>query len=296
MKTQNRNTKNCLFFGLVLFCITGSLDSIIAQEIRMFAFSSGGAHTPTTYPQYIDEFVILDSSRVVIQYSLDFIANPNKPFNVDSDIVLLEIGSNISKSYSYGLFKHDSIATANKDRDTRELRIPVPSIEVLKNAQVGKNTIVHRTPLEGPIFMYEDEINIEWTLLPERKQLMGFTCQKAIAAFRGRIWVAWFTSEIPIYDGPWKFRGLPGLILEVSDDRSHYTFTCIGLRQVKIPIKEWKWRYEKSSREKVNNYLIRCHENPYDCARNNGIYIMVYEGSTEEAKRITLIYNPLELE
>lgn len=44
-----------------------------------------------------------------------------------------------------------------------------------------------------------------------------FNCTKATVAFRGREFIAWFTSEIPVTYGPWKFHGLPGLILEVHD-------------------------------------------------------------------------------
>ena len=40
--------------------------------------------------------------------------------------------------------------------------------------------------------------------------MASFDCQKAECDFRGRRWEAWFTTEIPVGEGPWKLRGLPG--------------------------------------------------------------------------------------
>lgn len=58
--------------------------------------------------------------------------------------------------------------------------------------------------------------------------------------FRGRSYVAWFTMDIPIENGPWKFAGLPGLILKVYDDKKLYDFECVKIEKNKIsfPIKK----------------------------------------------------------
>ncbi len=55
--------------------------------------------------------------------------------------------------------------------------------------------------------------------------------------FRGRTWEAWFTNQIPVSNGPWKFHGLPGIIMQVSNDQNHFSFTCIGISREKVPIK-----------------------------------------------------------
>lgn len=39
--------------------------------------------------------------------------------------------------------------------------------------------------------------------------------QKATCDFAGRKWIAWFTTEIPIQDGPYKFYGLPCAYCEI---------------------------------------------------------------------------------
>ena len=243
-------------------------------------------------PRFIDEYSILDSSRVIVQYSLEFVNDPNNPGSVDTDIIILEIGTKVSKSYSYSLLTHDSIATANKrSSGVPMLQIAVPPLEVFKNYPTGKNTIVHRAPLSAPIFLYQDEISMEWTILSHRRQISGYRCQKAITYFRGRKWEAWFASQIPVSDGPWKFHGLPGLILEVSDDQGHFRFTCTVISMESVPIKKWKWNYEQTTRERVNSILIRYAENPHAVAPQIGIR---FGDSSFIGKSAP--YNPLELE
>lgn len=70
---------------------------------------------------------------------------------------------------------------------------------------------------------------IDWKLVEERKTIASFSCQKAIGAFRGRLWEAWFTTEIPLSAGPWKLSGLPGLILEAKDTSNLYSFIVTTL-------------------------------------------------------------------
>lgn len=60
---------------------------------------------------------------------------------------------------------------------------------------------------------------------------MGFTCQKAHISFGERNWEAWYSTEIPFQDGPYKFSGLPGLILEINSLDGDYSFTMNGIKK-----------------------------------------------------------------
>jgi len=59
---------------------------------------------------------------------------------------------------------------------------------------------------------------IEWIYKDETKKIGSFLAYKATTNFRGRNYNAWFTPEIPLPIGPWKFHGLPGIILEIQDE------------------------------------------------------------------------------
>lgn len=67
------------------------------------------------------------------------------------------------------------------------------------------------------LLVKEAEPTQKWTLLNESKDISGFSVHKATTQYRGRKYTAWYTPEIPLPYGPWKFNGLPGLILEVYD-------------------------------------------------------------------------------
>lgn len=78
---------------------------------------------------------------------------------------------------------------------------------------------------------------IKWKMVNEQMQIDSLICQKAVAKFRGRNYIAWFSLKYPINIGPWKLDGLPGLIIEAyTDDKTYY----------------WKLR----SLSFVNDYLL----------------------------------------
>lgn len=65
---------------------------------------------------------------------------------------------------------------------------------------------------------------IHWQLLPDKKDIEGIEVQKAIGTYRGKNWEAWYSPSIPYSFGPWKFTGLPGLVISVKDDTSNNFF------------------------------------------------------------------------
>lgn len=77
---------------------------------------------------------------------------------------------------------------------------------------------------------------IDWEIQPEHKKILGFSVQKATGAFAGRNYVAWFAPELPFSDGPYKFSGLPGLILEISDLKNQYHFSLISFQELADPV------------------------------------------------------------
>jgi GLPGLI family protein len=71
--------------------------------------------------------------------------------------------------------------------------------------------------------------NFKWKLTTDQRKILKYTCTRATTVFRGRTYEAWFTDEIPIANGPWKFCGLPGLIISVRDMEGNYQYDLTGI-------------------------------------------------------------------
>jgi GLPGLI family protein len=57
---------------------------------------------------------------------------------------------------------------------------------------------------------------------------------KATTNYKGRVWEAWFSKEYPINDGPYKFTGLPGLIVSLKDSEGDHIFNLIQIKKIKL--------------------------------------------------------------
>lgn len=79
--------------------------------------------------------------------------------------------------------------------------------------------INERAFCNGVPYLMDDNINFNWSIKKDKKEIGKYICQKATTKHRGRDYTAWFTSEIPVDIGPWKFHGLPGLIVEVRANK-----------------------------------------------------------------------------
>lgn len=188
---------------------------------------------------------------------------------VRDDLLILQIGKNISKCYSYYTFQSDSlIKTGNFNKVFRESFSKAVAKDginatnfphkrmgtyVYKNYPAGKMTITDGVNRQN--YIYEDDLNTQnWQISDSTKSILDYPCQMAESDFRGRHWTAWFAPDIPVSDGPWKFGGLPGLIMEVYDRGQQYHFTIIGLEKVNdIPIVftyfKDRAKYEKTGRK-----------------------------------------------
>jgi len=100
---------------------------------------------------------------------------------------------------------------------------------------------------------YEEKWNgQDWTLQGDTASFLGHQCQKAMCHWRGRDYIAWFAPDIPIRRGPWKFGGLPGLIMKVHDVDSLYVFEAVAIEKGNFPIWQYpKEEFMKSSRMKT---------------------------------------------
>lgn len=85
----------------------------------------------------------------------------------------------------------------------------------------------------GKIFSVDEKLPvIDWVITSDTKQIQGMQCQKATGYFKGRNYTAWFSSQLPYSNGPWKLGGLPGLILEAYDLKKEVVFEFTSFKNI----------------------------------------------------------------
>lgn len=52
------------------------------------------------------------------------------------------------------------------------------------------------------VLVAEKNQSVNWKLIEEEKKIQVFNCKKATGQYRGRTYIAWFSPEIPIPEGP----------------------------------------------------------------------------------------------
>jgi GLPGLI family protein len=287
---------------MLLFCQLLLINNFSRAQY-VYLMDKGLTNFPVV-PLSLDKFKVIDSSILTITYDVNIVIDTAMPSNLQNDILVLQIGENISKSYSKLLFQADSVCTKKIEEGlTRPMfQGNVPPIEVYKNYPANKVTVTYRAFGEEATFLYtEDSFKFNWKILPDTKKYLNYSCQKATTTFRGRAYEAWFTFEIPISEGPYKFTGLPGLILQIRDTKNQYVYNCVGIKKEKNinAIKMWDWEYETITREKLNTFLKRIHENPIGYLKTTGISVL-QKGENRKvepaSESLKSPYNPIELE
>ncbi|GAA5085626.1 hypothetical protein GCM10023210_06650 [Chryseobacterium ginsengisoli] len=159
---------------------------------------------------------------------------------------------------------------------------------------IGKIYIT--TPISNKIFKYEEINNINWDLSNEFKIIGKYKCQKAMTKKYGRTWIAWFTEEIPFPFGPYKFNKLPGLILEVYDDKKDYIFSMYSFKKRKYFAKSANMEPKATlvNKSKIFDYQRReiADPNTYNKLIDDPETLrFLMKKAQERAKN----YNPIEL-
>ena len=174
---------------------------------------------------FLAQLSMAQTSRFVYQVTMK--SDSTDKANATIETARLDISPEKSLFYGEGRIKRDSVMqrmreTRNFDRNAMQnLR---SSIDYIVEKDLVKNITYFKTRLGRDQYIYEEDRKIDWKILPETVKIGEYEAQKAETTFAGRKWYAWFTQDIPFQDGPYKFKGLPGLIVKVEDANGDYSF------------------------------------------------------------------------
>ena len=167
-------------------------------------------------------FVLIQSQTHRFFYTVNFKIDSLSNEYV-KDLVVLDVDKDETKFYSNDFLTNDSIRI-----ETGEYEFSYPKFKssLKRKTGTGENTSYITLP---PLYYSLKTNDIQhWKISDETKNIGNFKAQKATANFGGRHWEAWFSTELPFSEGPYKFRGLPGLILELKDSNENYLFSFVG--------------------------------------------------------------------
>lgn len=173
-------------------------------------------------------------------YEYKYIPDSANREDVKTEMMLLDIDKNGSRYYSRDKFIADSTSMANLQKQLKggsgNLNINRKDNTGQVSDKVTKSYPDYQTFLLTRVSMDQYKIiedrKPEWKILPEKQKIGAYSAQKATASYGGREWIAWFTTEIPFQDGPYKFYGLPGLIVQIEDTTGSHRMTLQGNKKV----------------------------------------------------------------
>ncbi|AZI66184.1 GLPGLI family protein [Kaistella daneshvariae] len=191
--------------------------------------------------------------------------------NSFTNIYFLDINLKNVKFFNQELYEVDSTQNATKQFDSR--------ISIANSLMVKRN--IPSFENENYVFIDTDYLQYKtqdkqiWKISSETKSIKNYNLQKATTEFGGRKWIAWFSKDIPINQGPYKFQGLPGLIFQIEDDRKQYSFNLIEVKKLdkeydtsRILESNFNKKPISVSIEKYNKILLNSYNNPFSEIRN----------------------------
>lgn len=240
--------------------------------------------------------------EMIVSYEMEQLCDYPNQWNSDDwrekSTLLLEIGKGMTHSYVVEE-REDIVNQFIMNRDKNRWKVKSANIHAL----LGETFMNH--PCSGMltqiidldaagIYQYVEPVpDLEWKISSKHKTVMGYKCQSATVEFRGREYEVWYTIDIPLSFGPWKFQGLPGLILEVTDSKNEFRFTANGIKHVKgandIMIYDEQIREIKRSRALKMEAMLHKDHGAY--AADYGINYHLGDGMEHEAQP----YYPIEL-
>lgn len=232
-------------------------------------------------------------SDLVAKYEVTFLVDLNNPNTSRTETMTLLIGNQTSLYKNEHKAVRDSIARSvikNSIGNAVSSGVNNISLDLSKAPRVHLQHEVLRD--EDNIFIYDKVFRYQfvfpaptkpnWILKPDRKQIGEYMCEKAVADYNGRQITAWYTKAVPVSEGPYVFKGLPGLVIELHDGAHSYDFKLIYLRKEKRLITA-----QQSAIATSYEKFIKAREESKQNAVNNVQSVLHREMNREEKELVS---------
>lgn len=262
-------------------------------------------------------------------FSFSLFAQENKNYEVIYDFSYQTDSTDINskKREDMVLFKNDSISLfqswikykSDSIKQNYLKNFQNKPVESITSIDIGKITGGYRPKISMTIqkdfknrkfiikkrlgmyeYQYEEPAKADWQIKEDTMTISGYKCQKATTRVSGRNYVVWFAPEVPISDGPFKFFGLPGLVVQAKDTKGFFQFKLKELKEIdkmvlppehkELLIVTSKKKYEKAKKNFAKQGII-------DQLQASGLrHIVIPEKYKTRRKKNKKSNNPIELE
>jgi GLPGLI family protein len=181
-----------------------------------------------------------DTAQVLVHYKFTHVRDTTNRDHPYTENMALYIGKSSSAYRSYDNVLEQ--AEAKKQMEIALANSPDGHVNIRRNRRgsaseyyefPNEKKLARKEPLVMDTYLIEDALPvIDWKISSDTATFGGLHCQKATVHFKGRDYTAWFCPDMPLHVGPWKFNGLPGVIVQVYDAKKDVQFMFDGVEKV----------------------------------------------------------------
>jgi GLPGLI family protein len=181
-----------------------------------------------------------DTAQVLVHYKFTHVRDTTNRDHPYIENMALYIGKRSSAYRSYDNVLEQ--AEAKKQLQAALANSPDGNVNIRRNRRgspseyyefPNEKKLARKEPLIMDTYLIDDVMPVmDWKISSDTATFGGLHCQKATAHFKGRDYTAWFCPDMPLHVGPWKFNGLPGVIVQAYDAKKDVQFMFDGVEKV----------------------------------------------------------------
>ncbi len=180
---------------------------------------------------------MLVNAQIKAEYLCSFLIDTTDTYSLQNEMqtVLLDTVNKRQVFLPEGKFRQDSLYQNNGNlaeiiNNYSRFRSVIPFTVCLdeQSKQVAVYVYINRNE---KVFYRETYRQPQWTLTDSTKIWHNVVLKKATTHYKGKDWTAWYAPSIKIPASPYKFKGLPGLVVQLYDKKKFYEYTLQKLEK-----------------------------------------------------------------
>lgn len=193
------------------------------------------------------------TNKIMAQYELIRELNGHK-FTAQSNVII----DTKSKISLFQLNQYDNLLKNGQktiDKETNDTIVVIGSTSIctepkeyfLDFINKKQTLLLYNVNCKSKVLIEEKLEMPKWEIHNEIKNISGYKTQKATTFINDRTWTVYFTKDIKENIAPWKLIGLPGVIVEATENTTIYKFRLLKIDKSPIKKEIKKPSFDKSS-------------------------------------------------